>query len=136
MLQFDPTDCVVLEGFAIQYFTCCSYLLLLLFFAFWFSSPGVNVSWPNPLPEMNITWTEELVTDLRLRMDKAKTIVPVCFQVWSLFPLLSDEVLLYHSFLAILYHIYHIVHSGNISSNILPLAEDPINRRIYNVQTV
>ena len=85
MLHFDPTDCVVLEGFAIQYFTCCSYLLLLLllFFAFWFSSPGVNVSWPNPLPEMNITWTEELVTDLRLRMDKAKTIVPVCFQVWS-----------------------------------------------------
>lgn len=42
--------------------------------------PGVNVSWSNPLPEMNITWTEELVTDLRLRMDKAKTIVPICFQ--------------------------------------------------------
>jgi len=81
ILHFDPTDCVVLEGFAIQYFTCCSYLLL--FFAFWFSSPDVNVSWTNPLPEMNITWTEELATDLRLRMDKAKTIVPICFQVWS-----------------------------------------------------
>ena len=82
MLHFDPTDCVVLESFAIQYFTCCSYLLF-LFFAFWLSSPDVNVSWPNPLPEMNITWTEELATDLRLRMDKAKTIVPICFQVWS-----------------------------------------------------
>ena len=92
MLHFDPTDCVVLEGFTIQDFTCCSYLFFLfcfffvvvvVFFAFWLSSPDVNVSWPNPLPEMNITWTEELVTDLRLRMDKAKTIVPVCFQVWS-----------------------------------------------------
>ena len=95
MLHFDPTDCVVLEGFTIQYFTCSSYLLLFVLFcfvlffccfflfAFWFSSPDVNVSWSNPLPEMNITWTEELVFDLRLRMDKAKTIVPVCFQVWS-----------------------------------------------------
>ena len=59
------------------------FVVVVVFFAFWLSSPDVNVSWPNPLPEMNITWTEELVTDLRLRMDKAKTIVPVCFQVWS-----------------------------------------------------
>lgn len=81
LLHFDPTGCVVLDVLVIQYFTCCSYLLV-CFLLFLFS-PGVNVSWPNPLPKMNITWTEELVTDLRLRMDKAKTIVPMCYEVWS-----------------------------------------------------
>ncbi|XP_068754351.1 DBH-like monooxygenase protein 1 isoform X1 [Montipora capricornis] len=42
--------------------------------------PAVNVSWPNPLADMNVTWTKDLVADLRTRMDNTKTIVPICFQ--------------------------------------------------------
>lgn len=42
--------------------------------------PAVNVSWPNPLAEMNVTWKKDLVADLRTRMDNTKTIVPICFQ--------------------------------------------------------
>ena len=59
-------------------------------------SPNVSVTWPNPLAEMNITWTKDLVTDLRRRMDNAKTFVPACFQVCSSKPVdFIKQVLLY-----------------------------------------
>jgi len=41
--------------------------------------PDVNVSWPNPLVSMNVTWTEEMVSDLRRGFDQAKGFIPMCF---------------------------------------------------------
>jgi len=54
------------------------FLLLFLFLSY---SPDVNMSWPNPLVNMDVTWTEEMVSDLRRRFDEAKGFIPVCFWV-------------------------------------------------------
>ena len=54
------------------------FLLLFLFLSY---SPDVNMSWPNPLVNMDVTWTEEMVSDLRRRFDEAKGFISVCFWV-------------------------------------------------------
>ena len=41
-------------------------------------SPGVNVTYPNPMVGMNITWTEEMVSDLRSRLDNAMGYTALC----------------------------------------------------------
>jgi len=42
--------------------------------------PAVNVSWPNPLVRMNMTWTEEMVSDLRRRFDEAEAFTALCIR--------------------------------------------------------
>lgn len=41
-------------------------------------SPDVNVTYPNPMVGMNITWTEDMVSDLRSRMDNAMGSTALC----------------------------------------------------------
>ena len=41
-------------------------------------SPGVNVTYPNPMADMNITWTEDMVSDLRSRLDNAIGYTALC----------------------------------------------------------
>lgn len=41
-------------------------------------SPDVNVTYPNPMVGMNITWTEDMVSDLRSRMDNAMGYTALC----------------------------------------------------------
>ncbi|KAL9952237.1 hypothetical protein ACROYT_G039460 [Oculina patagonica] len=40
----------------------------------------------NPLVAMNITWTKEMVADLRKRYDEAKTLIPTCKHIWGQAP--------------------------------------------------
>lgn len=40
--------------------------------------PDVNVTYPNPMVGMNITWTEDMVSDLRSRMDNAMGSTALC----------------------------------------------------------
>lgn len=41
-------------------------------------SPDVNVTYPNPMVGMNITWTEDMVSDLRSRLDNAMGYTALC----------------------------------------------------------
>lgn len=59
-------------------------VVVCLFICLFSYSPDVNVTWPNPLVNMNVTWTEEMVSDLRRRFDEAKTFVPLCSRVRTL----------------------------------------------------
>ena len=54
-------------------------------FNFSLSSPSLKESkWSNPLIGANISWTKELVSDLRKRFDEAETFLPYCGAVSKL----------------------------------------------------
>ena len=42
------------------------------------------MTWPNPFVNINVTWTEEMVSDLRRRFNQAKKFVPLCSRVRTL----------------------------------------------------
>ena len=68
----------LVENCAYHVFACFTSQGLNLIFTFLCFSPGANVTWPNPLATMNVTWTQELASDLRRKIDEAKTLVPSC----------------------------------------------------------
>ena len=56
-----------------------------LFFSLYFSpylKPHINSLHYNPLVAMNITWTEEMASDLRRGYEQGETLVPTCKHQW------------------------------------------------------